>query len=295
MGVADRDYMREQETRPRLSLSVWLIISIVIAYAFQEHFGNVPSPEVGASWIEYYLALSPDGLRHGFVWQLLTFQFLHGSLMHLFLNGFAIWVFGRIVEQQLGAVNFLKVYFAGGVIGGLLQVGLGFIFRRFDGPVVGASAGICGLVAAFAMIAPDAKLLLWLVLPVRAKYFLIGSIILALFFIIVPSDPGIAHAAHLGGLLTGVAFMRWRFYAPRRKNWRPFADQRRKRELVKAASVKNLYSFVPKPEPEELPPDEFISREVDPILDKISAHGIQSLNDRERKILEAARKKIGKR
>lgn len=288
--------MREPENKPGLSLSVWLIIVIVVAYVFQEHFANVPSPRSDSSWIDYYLALSPTGLQHGYVWQLLTFQFLHGSLLHLFLNGFAIWVFGRIVEQQLGRANFLKVYFASGVVGGLLQVGLGFLFQnRFGGAVVGASAGICGLIAAFAMIAPDAKLLLWLVLPIRAKYFLIGLIVITLFFIIVPSDPGIAHAGHLGGLLSGVAFMRWQLYAPRRNGWRPFQNRQRKRELVKAASVKNIYGYVSKPEPEELPPEEFISREVDPILDKISAHGIQSLTERERKILEAARKKIGKR
>ena len=214
--------------------------------------------------------------------------------MHLIFNLIGLWFLGRFVEHQIGGNSFLKIYFASGIAGGLLQAALGlFMPDRFGAPVVGASAGICGVLAAAAMMVPHQKFYLYFVLPVRAIYVLIGSIILALVYVIVPSASRIAHAAHLGGLLTGVAFIRWQLYAPR-TNWRPFQNRQRKRELVKAASVKKGFGQPPRVETDDLPSEEFISREVDPILDKISAHGIQSLTERERKILEAARKKMVK-
>jgi hypothetical protein len=116
----------------------------------------------------------------------------------------------------------------------------------------------------------------------------------------------VAHAAHLGGLLGGLLWVRlgwhhehihlpWERMGQRWRQWRAFHSRDRKRQLV-ATAVKTGYWRKPKPEtPVEVPPGEFISREVDPILDKISAHGIQSLTERERKILEAARSKMAKR
>ena len=105
----------------------------------------------------------------------------------------------------------------------------------------------------------------------------------------------VAHAAHLGGILTGVAFMKFSLTASEGA-WNPFESKRRRRELIKAVSIK-----IPKwphgstESPGEVTQEEFISREVDPILDKISAYGIQSLTERERRILEAARAKMAKR
>ncbi len=282
--------MRDDWNRPRLSASIVVMIVIVAAFVLQQvDYAYIHSHA------DRYLMLSADGLKQGHIWQLLTFQFMHGGLLHLFCNLLGIWFFGRFIESRLGGKNFLKIYFAGGLIGGFLQAALGLIFpNHFGGPVLGASAGVCGVFAAFTMIEPRAQVLLWFFLPVRAVYLLVVSIVIALFFTIVPSDPGIAHAAHLGGLLTGVAFIRWQLYAPR-TNWHPFQDRHRKRELVKAASVKKSFGQPPRAETDDLPPEEFISREVDPILDKISAHGIQSLTERERKILESARKKMVKR
>ena len=206
----DRDYMRsEPGGRPPLSLvmplTVVLIITLVIAFALQQidtvylHFS-----------ISEYLALSTAGLRNGYVWQLLTFQFLHSGLTHLFFNLIGLWFFGRYVEVRLGRSHFLKLYFLSGVAGGLLQALLGAAFpSHFGGPTVGASAGICGLLAAFSMLEPESIILVFFVLPMRAKYLLHVSLGIAGFFTIVPADPGVAHAAHLGGLLFGMAYVHW--------------------------------------------------------------------------------------
>ena len=156
------------------------------------------------------------------------------------------------------------------------------------------------MVAAFATMFPDRLLqtLVLFVIPIslRAQTLLRIGIGLTVFGIIVPMD-NVAHLAHLGGIITGIMFVRWIVQSERSLAlWRPFRRQPRPRELVSTRSYNSAALHRPKAAPpEEVPPAEFISREVDPILDKISAHGIHSLTDGERKTLEAARKKMSKR
>jgi rhomboid family protein len=293
----DRPYMRRTTSEQPLSFTVILLIVNAIAFVIQSFFYGFPPrlPPGG------FFALSVEGLRNGYIWQLLTYQFMHGGLLHLLLNCWAIYVFGREVEQSLGKKNFLILYFSSGVVGGLLQI-LGGLWlpARFGGAVVGASAGVFGLVAAFAVLYPERPLtlLLFFIIPVhmRAKFLLLFSALLALFGIAFPGD-NVAHAAHLGGMLTGLAYVRWIVHAAHPIiGWQPFRPRIRARELVNVHSKKTSLWRRPKSSlVEDLPPAEFISREVDPILDKISAHGIQSLNERERQILEAARAKMAKR
>ncbi len=143
--------MRDEARRWQWSASAVLMAVIGAAFVLQQ----IPPVDFVNSW----LALSADGLRHGFVWQLLTFQFLHAGFWHLAGNLLGIWFFGRFIEQRLGAGNFLKLYFAAGLAGGLLQSLPGLAFEnRFAGPVIGASAGVIGLFAAFAMLEPDAEI-----------------------------------------------------------------------------------------------------------------------------------------
>jgi len=294
MGLADRHYMREPTSHWRFSATVLLVIVLAVAFIFQQ---AIPRNFQGE-----YLALSLYGLKHGFVWQLLSFQFLHANLLHLLFNDFTLWMFGREVEEVLGKPRFLTLYFLSGAIGGLIQALLALVsFNLFGGAVVGASAGIFGVVAAFAMIAPNRVLtmLMFFIIPIsmKAQVLLWVEAAAALIGMFLPNLMGlhIAHAAHLGGILTGVAFMKFSLTASD-DNWSPFESRRRKRELIKAVSIK-----IPKwphgstESPGEATREEFISREVDPILDKISQHGIQSLTEQERKILEAARNKMAKR
>jgi hypothetical protein len=204
------------------------------------------------------------------------------------------------VEETLGRISFLTLYFTSGVIGGLFQALAGVLLGgAFAVPVVGASAGAFGLIAAFAVLYPERPLmmLLFFIIPVsmRAKFLLLFSGLLTLFGIVFPMD-NIAHAAHLGGMLTGIVFVRyaiyWHWQWPRLRQPRPHPL----RPLVKAPLRVSAQwgQSIPRVD-EDLPPEEFLSKAVDPILDKISAHGIQSLTDRERKILETAREKMARR
>ena len=290
--LGDRDYMRQPAYHePRVSFTVALLIVNAAVFLMQ----LVAANSQPAAEIEYtYFALSLAGLKHGFVWQLLTFQFMHAGWMHIIFNSLAIYFFGRQVEIALGRRHFLTLYLASGIIGGLVQMLFAFWLPSFDGPVVGASAGASGLVAAFAILHWEERFsLLIYFIPVNmtGKILLAVSLALAFLGMLTPNS-GIANAAHLGGILTGGFYVRlfiqgewprWKF--PGRKAFpREYAAKR-------AGKGAFWHSAADKPN-EDLDTDEFLKSEVDPILEKISAHGIHSLTAREREILENARKKM---
>jgi hypothetical protein len=217
---------------------------------------------------------------------------------HLLFNCLGLYFFGRAVEDALGKTGFLRLYFLSGFFGGIIQLLATFLPHHSDFPVVGASAGVLGLLAAYATLFPMRDITVFVVIfpiTLRAQYLFWFALLLSAYGTIVPFSD-VAHGAHLGGVLAGWAYIHWGVQGHGRLSWRPFQTRQRKRELVKAASVKVTRWSRPRNKIlEDLPPEEFISREVDPILDKISAHGIQSLTPREREILEAARAKMEKR
>jgi len=296
----DRDYMRQPVYRDRLrmppmSFTIVLLIVNVVVFLIECAVYGYPLRLP----IDSYFALSVEGLEHGYVWQLLTYQFMHAGVLHILLNAWAIYVFGHAIEQALGWKKYLTLFLASGAIGGLFQSLAALLWPQyFGGPVVGASAGAFGLVAAFAVLFPERELtlLLFFIVPVRlsAKMLLLFSAVLALLGLAFPSN-NIANAAHLGGMLTGVIFIR-QFVQGRGLPWKFPARRAAPRELVnvRAARGGSWHSSAGKLD-EEQSTEDFVKSEVDPILDKISAHGIQSLTERERKILEKARARMSKR
>jgi membrane associated rhomboid family serine protease len=284
----DRSYMREDFHRSRWNANTIIIVAITVCFALQ----NIASFYLRFP-VEDYLALSVGGIKKGFVWQFITFQFLHGGLAHLLGNLIGLFFFGRTVEARLGSKEYLRIYLFSGLGGGLLQMVLAWLVPNFfGGYVVGASAGVLGVIAAFALMEPEAQIFLNFFIPLKAKHLLWIELAIALFYTAVPVGRGTADAAHLGGILTAIAYMRWSLHRPN-MDWNPLKARQRKRELVQAASKAVRWRQRPSANA-EVPSEEFISREVDPILDKISAHGIHSLTPREREILEAARAKMSK-
>jgi membrane associated rhomboid family serine protease len=305
--LENRDYMRAQPDADhwsgRLSAALWLVIVNVVFYTAQLVVPAVVGSQNVA--LETYLALHPADVLHGEIWQLLTFQVLHAGPFHLLINCAMLYIFGRSVETALGRARFFILYFGSGVVGGTLQVVLSLLFKEHFGfieglgwpPVVGASAGVFGLIAAFATLYRDTPvtMLVAFIIPVslKAKYLLLVELILAVLGML-DAGSNVAHAAHLGGMLAGIFYVRylsqWNWHWPRlRGNVRRVPS----RELVNVTAAKA--QGWPNLPGDPISPEEFISREVDPILDKISAHGIQSLTERERQILEAARRKMDKR
>jgi membrane associated rhomboid family serine protease len=300
--LEDRHYMRSDPFgRGWWSVTSLLIIGNVVAFILQSIIEGVWPVAQG------YLALSWAGMSHGYVWQFLTFQFMHGGWVHLIFNCLAIFTFGRDVEQALGRKSYVALYLSSGALGGLLQILLSKVLSvithnaQFEiVGVVGASAGVFGLIAAFATLTPD-RPLTFLLIPVtiRAKYLLIFEAVFALLGIAMSgrslSSEGsqIAHAAHLGGMVTGIIFIRYALQF----QWPEFRlpKRRRAQKLVKVPTQASARWARKGGTAEDLPPEEFLSKEVDPILDKISAQGIQSLTERERRILQAAKDKMAKR
>ena len=173
--------------------------------------------------MDHYLGLSLDGLRHGYLWQLLSFQFLHGGVFHLLINSWGIYVFGPVVEQAVGRGRFLWLYLLSGLFGGVVHVLGSLVFPSHFGalvagnqtvyiPVVGASAGLFGLIAAFATLYPRQELTVYLffVFPVTvtARVLLGVSAGIGLLGVLLAGD-NVAHGAHLGGMVMGFAFVRY--------------------------------------------------------------------------------------
>lgn len=294
--LSDRDYMRTQpkqwwESPTKVLLAVLVGVFLVQCVALV--YGGVRLSD--------RFGLSLSGIQHGQVYQFLTFQFLHSVPWpwHVLFNGLALWFFGRELEEFLGAKRFLTVYFLGGLIGGALEVLLLWLRPMgFGDSVVGASAGVMALIGAFAMFFPNREgcfVFYFFPVTLRAIVFFYAALTLAVFGVIFPFG-GYAHAAHLGGLLTGALL------AKRFRMAEGHTDESWVGQLVaprsggESISLRRVATRKQRgAEIDELPAADFISKEVDPILDKIAAHGMQSLTERERKTLDGARAKMAKR
>ena len=302
--LADRDYMREDDNGTGLSWTVMLLIALVVVFAAKA----IAKAYLGLS-LQQYGALSDSVWQKGWVWQLVTFQFLHGSFPHLFFNGLGLWMFGRPIEAAFGGRRMLGLWIAGGLVGGLLQLGISAAFPlQFSPDVVGASAGLMTFLAIFCRLEPDARILLALVVPVPARFLFYFSVGVALFFTVVPSRDGVAHAAHLGGLLFGWFWVQAGYHRGEglwerlSEGWQRWNQQRQTRRALAGSvqgrilkpSFRSDSAQAPNPA-KELSDAEFIAREVDPILEKIARDGIASLNAAERQTLEAARQKVTRR
>jgi len=157
---------------------------------------------------------SPSSPGYSFLpWQLLSYGFLHGSFMHLLFNMFALYMFGPPLEHTWGNRRF-AIYFLGCVVGaGVLQLVVGWWTLSNGGqayPTIGASGGVLGLVLAFGLLFPQQKLMIFplpFFIPARVAVLLIGG--LSLLAGTTGSMPGIAHFAHLGGMLTGWLLIRY--------------------------------------------------------------------------------------
>lgn len=165
-----------------------------------------------------YLALFNAESPFFHSYQVVTYMFLHGGLEHLFFNMFALWMFGRSLEWELSSPRFLTYYLVCGIGAALLQLGVGWIeytsvvasHGRYAAqlllqiPTVGASGAIFGLLLAFGLLHPNAIILLiFPPIPIKAKWFVLIYGLIELFLGMSGRQPGVAHYAHLGGMLWG--------------------------------------------------------------------------------------------
>ena len=168
-------------------------------------------------------------------WQLFTYMFMHANWTHLFFNMFAVWMFGRIIEQTMGRNRFLFYYLTCGLGAGLMQelvqtvefwyygygtfsqvnlgdaiVPMAEYLNRWN--TVGASGAVYGILLAFGVTFPNERLFIFPIpVPIKAKYFVVGYAVIELLSAISQNGDGVAHMAHLGGMLVGLLLlMYWR-------------------------------------------------------------------------------------
>ena len=146
-------------------------------------------------------------------WQLVSYAFLHGSLLHIFLNMYALWLFGRSLEDTMGPQRFLVFYLAcviGAALLHLVVQAFMMLHGAFPRPVIGASGGTFGLLMAFAYLFPETRLiLLFPPMPIKAKWFALGYGIVELVVGVTGTASGLAHFAHLGGMVTAYLLVRY--------------------------------------------------------------------------------------
>ncbi len=313
MSYQDRDYYRPRgfggfSFFPPVIKNL-LIINIVVFFIQMImdniSFGGMPGWYV----INRYFALNPltgvdaAGNPYNFqIWQLITYQFLHGGFMHIFFNMFALWIFGVELEYLFGSKKFLFYYLMCGVGAGLLHVFGSPILQSISAPTIGASGAVYGVLIAFALYFPDRYIfLLFPPMPIKAKYLIAFYILIE--FMSVGSNNYVAHLAHLGGAFFGFLFVMYdkrhnididRMYRKVKNlfsssgsgSQTQFRQPKRKKSDSDVQDAE-FYEINSKEEKK----DQVDQEEIDRILDKISKDGYQNLTEREKRILFEASKK----
>ena len=231
---------------------------------------------------------SPPG-RGLELWRFVGFQFLHANLSHLLFNMMALYFFGPIVERYLGGKRYLAFYLICGIAGGAMYLLLNFLGVQFPNahipfvlpndpttPLVGASAGIFGVIMAAAYLAPTAQVLLFFILPMPLRTLAYALVAMALLTIFFGFNNAGGEAGHLGGAIAGYWFIRHPDSLHGLLNLLGNADPTSRTRKLKASRRRDSG------------PD---AATIDRILDKIRKGGLQALNESEREILRAASRK----
>jgi len=255
-------------------------------------------------------------------WQLVTYMFMHGSFGHLFFNMFALWMFGASLENTWGANRFLLYYMVCGIGAGLIQllvVGLqinslsqvlspdivqmirenglqvinegknyigemGEYNRALNVVTVGASGSVFGLLLAFGMMYPNSVIYIYFLLPLKAKWFVVIYGALELFMGFTGSNDGVAHFAHLGGMLFGFFLI---LYWNKGNRFFSFKIPKLKKKRNYKYTISSNYNY----EPHHLSDEEYNyqkkqnEEKINRILDKISKNGYDSLSREEKEFL----------
>jgi len=215
-----------------------------------------------------------------FVWQVVTYMFLHGGFFHILINMYALYMFGCELERMWGPRAFLRYYFITGIGAGLIHT---LITPLSLVPTIGASGAVLGILTAFAMTFPDREItvLLFFILPVRMRAKTLAFVFAGMSLLggVTGSQDGVAHFAHLGGMLVGYLYIKQYFHLSilmqRLKEWR-----RRRRMRVVRREKENM---------------DKLRRVVDAILDKANHAGMENLTKEEKQVLKKASKILNRK
>jgi len=216
-----------------------------------------------------------------YIWQFVSYMFLHGGFLHLGLNMYALWMFGTEVEKMWGTKAFYRYYFITGIGAGLIHT---LVTPMSMVPTIGASGAVMGILLAFGMLFPERRItmLLFFVMPVtlKAKHLVMGFAAISILSGMSGSPDGIAHFAHLGGMLIGYIYIKGGLSTIFEKITKLFSDTKRRSNM-----------HVHKDNTAEL---EKLKRIVDTILDRANEVGFENLTRDEKTVLKKAGKILKK-
>jgi membrane associated rhomboid family serine protease len=233
MAFSTRSYTRPYIGVPGLPRGIkWLLIVNTAVFLLQwllagTSFARVFSP----------FPLYPElVVRRFYIWQLVTYMFLHGGIWHILFNMLALWMFGSDIEQTWGTQRFLRMYFFCGAGAGICVVVLSYIFGDPAIPTIGASGAIYGILLISAMLWPDRIILFSFLFPIKMKYFVM--IIGAIAFLNSRSvNSGVSEVAHLGGMAFGYVFLK----LPKTRGFDPFGSLNDSYKAWKLARAKKKF------------------------------------------------------
>ena len=155
-----------------------------------------------------WFGASPFGEFHSY--QFVTYMFLHASVEHIFFNMFALWMFGRTLEYELGSKRFLIYYMVCGIGAALIQLATAYLTGEMPIQLVGASGAVMGLLLAFGVMHPNAVIMLLIPpIPMKAKWFVVIYGVIELFLGWTGFGGNVAHFANVGGMLWGLLLLQW--------------------------------------------------------------------------------------
>ena len=293
--LSDRSYMRDNYSTERTSVLAWLISATVAGFVFQIVAARVFD---SAGFFEHLFGLSVGGLKSLRVWSLLTYGFLHdpGNLLHILGNLLGLYFLGRVLLPMLGTRRFLGLYAGAIIAGGVVWAAANW---HLGGTLIGASAGVFGLLVVYACFFPHEPVtfLLFFVIPVtlKPKHVAIAALLVdltgCLFYEVMGavSPFGFAHSAHLGGMAAGWIYFRYVHEA----RWR-LPSRGVEIELPRWAK-KSGKTAAPASFQVNVGTREDLRAEVDRILDKINSHGFGSLSAAEKRLLDEAKDLLSRR
>ena len=219
MAYNTRSYARSYLSGGRLPPGIkWLLIANTAVFLIEFFLGRrlfLPLELVPVQVVKSF-----------YIWQLVTYMFLHGGIWHILWNMLALWMFGVELEQTWGTDRFLRFYFLCGVGAGVFVVLMNYIIPSPLGDpgshTFGASGAIYGVLAASAALWPDRVILAFFFFPMKMKYFvaIIGAIT---FLNSWNPDSGVSDFAHLSGLLIGLLYVKWPRWSKSGSGFHPLA------------------------------------------------------------------------
>ncbi|HNC24687.1 MAG TPA: rhomboid family intramembrane serine protease [Opitutaceae bacterium] len=293
--LSDRPYMRDAYSQERSSVLAWLISATVAGFVLQNVATRVFT---GAGDIEHLFGLSIGGLKAWRFWGLLTYGLLHdpNNILHIIVNLLGLFFIGRALLPVLGAKRFLALYAGAVFLGGVVWAAANW---HLGGTLIGASAGVFGLLIVYACFYPNQPMtiLVLFIFPVtvKPKYVAMAALLIDLLGCLCyevlgyPSPFGLAHSAHLGGMAAGWFYYRYVHEARWRLPGKPVEIElpRWAKKAGKAVATGNFQVNVG--------PKSDLRAEVDRILDKINSQGFGALTPEEKRVLDEAKDLLSRR